>query len=79
VQVKRLVKHSWENLSRRRFDWKHGAEASKILLAIEAKHGKTEPAQLRLADAYARDVFGDTCYAPWLHAYTAFNRTFKEG
>jgi hypothetical protein len=79
VQVKRLVKHSWESLSRRRFDWKHRAEASKILCAIEAKHGKTEPAQLRLADAYARDVFGHTCYAPWLHAYTAFNRTFKEG
>lgn len=79
MQVKRLVKHSWENLSRRRFDWKHHVEAGKILRAIEEKHGKTDPAQMRLADAYARDVFGDTCYAPWLHAYTAFNRTFKEG
>jgi hypothetical protein len=79
VQVKRLVKHSWENLARRRFDWRHATEARKILCAIEKKHGKADPVQLRLADAYARDVFGDTCYAPWLHVYTAFNRTFKEG
>ncbi|SAL78493.1 sugar-transfer associated ATP-grasp domain-containing protein [Caballeronia telluris] len=79
MQVKHLVKHSWENLARRRFNWKHATEARKILCAIEEKHGRTDPAQLRLADAYARDVFGDMCYAPWLHVYTAFNRTFKEG
>ncbi|SOE50467.1 Sugar-transfer associated ATP-grasp [Caballeronia arationis] len=79
MQVKRLVKYSWENLSRRRFDWKHGAEARKILCNIEQKHGKTDPTHLRLADAYACDVFGDMCYAPWLRVYAAFSQTFKEG
>jgi hypothetical protein len=79
VQVKSLIKHSWVNLSRRRFDWVHAVEARKIQSAIEHKQGATDPAQLRLAESYARDVFGDACYAPWLRVYTAFNRTFKEG
>lgn len=50
-----------------------------IRRAIEEKHGRTDPAQLRLADAYASDVFGDACYAPWLHVYTALSGKFKEG
>jgi hypothetical protein len=79
VQVRSLLKHSWVNLSRRRFDRKHAIEARKIFLSIERARGKTDPAQLRLADTYARDVFGDACYAPWLHVYTAFCRTFREG
>ncbi|EKS72738.1 hypothetical protein BURK_004777 [Burkholderia sp. SJ98] len=47
--------------------------------AIERRLGKTDPAQIRLADTYALDVFGDACYAPWLRAYTSLNSTFREG
>jgi hypothetical protein len=79
VQVKSLIKYSWLNLSRRRFDRRHASEARQMQLAVEQRRGRTDPAQLRLADAYARDVYGDICYAPWLRAYTAFNGRFKEG
>jgi len=79
VYVASVVKYSWKNLTRRRFHWRHAVEARKIFRNIEDKQGKADPAQLRLADAYARDALGDPCYAPWLHVYTALNRTFKEG
>lgn len=77
--VETLVKGSWRNLACRRFHWRHGVEARSIRRAIESRHGRTDPAQLALADAYARDVFGDACYAPWLQAYTAFTGAFREG
>jgi hypothetical protein len=57
----------------------HAVEAAGILKSLEDKYGRTNPTHIRLADAYARDVLGHACYAPWLRVYTAFARTFKEG
>jgi hypothetical protein len=77
--VEALVKESWRNLAWRRFHWRHAVEARSIRRTIESRHGRTDPSQLKLADVYARDVFGDARYAPWLQAYTAFNGSFREG
>ncbi|WP_127112319.1 sugar-transfer associated ATP-grasp domain-containing protein [Shimia sediminis] len=37
------------------------------------------PAKLAEIDAYARDTFGSTYYAPWLVTYAAFSRGFHPG
>lgn len=46
---------------------------------LESRYGEADPNNLRLADTYARDVFGDLVYAPWLRVYSAFCGTFREG
>jgi hypothetical protein len=77
--VEKVARRSAKRVSLYRFHLDHGAQARKVLQLLEDKHGKTDPANLRLADAYARDVFGDPVYAPWLRVYTAFRGSFKEG
>ncbi|CAB3731789.1 hypothetical protein LMG27174_05866 [Paraburkholderia rhynchosiae] len=62
-----------------RFHRDHGAQAGRILQLLEKKYGRPDPAHLKLADIYARDVFGDAIYAPWLRVYAAFSGAFKEG
>jgi hypothetical protein len=57
----------------------HRAQATSVLKALEAHLGKTNRADLRRADAYARDVLGHSCYAPWLYVYSAIAGRFKEG
>ncbi|MCC8396193.1 hypothetical protein LJ656_26750 [Paraburkholderia sp. MMS20-SJTR3] len=79
IDVENVVRRSAKRVGQYCFHLGHGAEARKVLLAIESKYGKADPANLRLADNYARDVFGDPVYAPWLRVYTAFCGTFKEG
>jgi hypothetical protein len=66
-------------VARYRFHRDHGAQARRALQLLEKKYGRPDPANLKLADTYARDVFGDSVYAPWLRVYTAFSGTFKEG
>ncbi|SIT37253.1 conserved hypothetical protein [Paraburkholderia piptadeniae] len=73
------VRKSLKTVGRRKFHWEHALQAKRILRVLEKTYGKADPMNLRLADTYARDVFGDAVYAPWLRAYTAFNRKFKEG
>jgi hypothetical protein len=77
--VEKVVRRSAKRVSLYRFHLDHGLQARKILQVLESRNGKTDPANLRLADDYARDVFGDPVYAPWLRVYTAFCGTFKEG
>jgi hypothetical protein len=77
--MKRFLKNAYNEVGRRRFHARHANFASEALFTIEREQGKTDPALLRLADAYALDKFGDACYAPWLKVYAALNRTFKEG
>lgn len=62
-----------------RYHRSHAIDAARILKLLEGKYGRTNPVNIRLADAYARDVLGHAHYAPWLHVYTAFARTFKQG
>nr|WKF61690.1 hypothetical protein HUO10_006222 [Paraburkholderia busanensis] len=77
--VEHVVRRSLKKAGQLRFHRHHRVEAARVLRALEMRHGRTDPAQLQLADTYARDVFGHAIYAPWLRAYTAFSRTFKEG
>jgi hypothetical protein len=51
----------------------------KVLRMIERHSGQLPVAIKRQCDDYARDVFGDKGHAPWLYAYAASQRTFKEG
>ncbi|MCC8403074.1 hypothetical protein LJ655_14460 [Paraburkholderia sp. MMS20-SJTN17] len=74
-----FVRRSAKRVSLYRFHLDHCAQAKKILQVLEDRHGKANPANMRLADEYARDVFGDPVYAPWLRVYAAFCDTFKEG
>ena len=77
--VESAVRKSLKVIARYKFHWEHALQAKRLLRALEKTRGRPDPISLRLADAYARDVFGDSVYAPWLRVYTAFNGTFKEG
>jgi hypothetical protein len=79
ADVERVVRQSIRTAGRYKFHWHHRRQAQNALRTLEKAYGKPDPAHLQLADAYARDVFGDAVYAPWLRVYTVFNRTFKEG
>jgi hypothetical protein len=79
VDLEGMVRRSMKRVSLYRFHRDHGTQARRVLQLIEGQHGRTDPANLRLADTYAREVFGDDIYAPWLRVYTAFSGTFKEG
>ncbi|SMG59908.1 sugar-transfer associated ATP-grasp domain-containing protein [Paraburkholderia susongensis] len=73
------MRRSAKRAAQYRFHLDHAAQAKGVLRLLEEKYGRTDPAHLKLADTYARDVFGDAIYAPWLRVYTAFSGAFKEG
>ncbi|MBN3849991.1 hypothetical protein G3N58_24670 [Paraburkholderia sp. Ac-20342] len=77
--VESVVRRSAKRVAQYRFHLDHAAQAKRVLQLLEEKYGRADPANLKLADAYASDVFGDAIYAPWLRVYTAFNGAFKEG
>ena len=77
--VESVLRRAAKKVARYRFHREHGAQAGRVLEFLERRYGKADPTNLRLADAYAREVFGDALYAPWLRVYTAFSGTFKEG
>ena len=68
-----------KKVGRYAFHQVHGAQAKQVMRLLQKKYGPPDPANLKLADTYARDVFGDAVYAPWLRVYAAFSGTFKEG
>lgn len=72
-----------ERLARRAADWRfhreHRAQATAIHRTLERVLGLTNRADIDRADAYAREVLGHECYAPWLYVYTAIAGRFKEG
>ncbi|TXE04835.1 hypothetical protein ES711_15980 [Gelidibacter salicanalis] len=61
------------------YHFEHNNSASKVLKRIEAQKGKLDPKNEQLCREYAKDIFGDIKYAPWLYVYSAFSRDFKEG
>jgi hypothetical protein len=79
IDVERVVRKATKAAGQYKFHRFHSAQAARILQKLEEQHGRTDPHSLRLADTYARDVFGNAHYAPWLRVYTAFCGTFKEG
>lgn len=74
-----IANHSAKYLLDYRYHKNHNAQANRILRNIEKKLGRTNPQHIKLADSYARDVFGHQHFAPWLYVYTAVSREFKEG
>jgi hypothetical protein len=78
-EIESRLRQSAKKVARYKFHRDHGVQAAKVLKLLEKHYGKADPAILHLADAYARDVFGDALYAPWLRVYAAFSGTFKEG
>lgn len=79
LDLESIARRSVKKVALYKFHRDHGAQARKVLTLLEQKYGKADPANLNLADTYARDVFGDAVYAPWLRVYAAFSKTFKEG
>lgn len=79
INIERVARSTLKRLSSRRYHWQHAAQARAILRTYASHDAKPDPAQLRLADAYAQDVLGHLRYAPWLHVYTAVAGRFKEG
>ena len=71
IDVETVVRRSAKRVGQYCFHVGHGMEARKVLLLIESKYGKADPANLRLADSYARDVFGDSAIG--LRAATAMH------
>ena len=57
----------------------HNNDAKRILKVVEAKKGAFNPKDKKLCIEYAKDVFGNKKYAPWLFVYSAFAKEFKEG
>jgi hypothetical protein len=74
-----LARATLERLRSYRYHRRHASQARSILRTLEEKHGKTNPAHIKLADSYAREVLGHARYAPWLCVYSAVSGTFKEG
>ncbi|MGF6573292.1 hypothetical protein ABH945_005413 [Paraburkholderia sp. GAS333] len=79
LDVDSAVRQSLKKVAQYRFHQDHGAQARRALQLIEKQYGRADPANLKLADEYAREVFGDGVYGPWLRVYAAFSGTFKEG
>jgi hypothetical protein len=79
VDVESVVRNVLKTAADYRFHRHHRIQAKNSLRSIEGNLGRTNPTDIKLADAYARDVLGDAHYAPWLHVYTALAGTFKEG
>lgn len=77
--VERVIRRSAKRAAQYKFHRDHGVQAKRVLQLLEKKYGNADPVNLRLADTYARDVFGNAKYAPWLRVYAAFSGTFKEG
>jgi len=77
--VEKVVRRSIKKVGQYTFHQVHRAQARQVLRLLQKKYGPPDPANLKLADTYARDVFGDAKYAPWLRVYAAFSGTFKEG
>lgn len=73
------AKHSAKYFLDYRYHKIQCTQANRILKNIEERFGKTNPQHIKLANSYARDVFGHQHFAPWLYVYTAISRTFKEG
>jgi hypothetical protein len=79
VDVERLARASAKKLASYKFHLGHTMQAAQVLRTIEKRRGKLAPHLCRQIDSYARDVFGDMVYAPWLRVYAALNGGFKEG
>jgi hypothetical protein len=79
LDVESAIRRSLKKVAQYRFHRDHAAQARSALRLIEKQYGRADPANLKLADVYAREVFGDGVYAPWLRVYAAFSGTFKEG
>jgi hypothetical protein len=79
LDVESALRNSFRKVSQYRFHRDHEAQARRVLQLIEKQYGRADPANLKLADTYARDVFGNVVYAPWLRVYAAFSGAFKEG
>ncbi|HEX7932915.1 MAG TPA: sugar-transfer associated ATP-grasp domain-containing protein [Paraburkholderia sp.] len=79
INMERVVRRSLKAVGQYKFHRGHAAEATQVLRFLEKKNGRADPVNLKLADTYAHDVFGDAKYAPWLRVYAAFTGTFKEG
>ena len=76
---KSLIKSVLRIEARDTYHKQHGDQANGILKTLESEFGRTNPNDIRLAEEYALDVYGDICYAPWLRVYTAFAGEFREG
>jgi hypothetical protein len=57
----------------------YNREAKAGLRMVESQQGRTDPAAIRRADEYAREMLGSIDYAPWLRLYTAVSGGFREG
>lgn len=78
-KVYSFAKTMEERISAHEIHALHNREAKEALTNIERSRGKTEPKLIKLADGYAREVFGWRGYAPWLYVYSAIAGNFKEG
>ncbi|WP_345815101.1 sugar-transfer associated ATP-grasp domain-containing protein [Paraburkholderia sp. PREW-6R] len=79
IDVEDVVRRAAKRAARYKFHRFHRVQARRALQMLEGKSGRIDPRNLKLADSYAREVFGSVHYAPWLRVYTAFCGTFKEG
>lgn len=77
-----MVDQDLHSAARRRdpaYHAKHAARALQIVRDLAAAGRTLRPSDIELCKDYARDVFGDPKFAPWLLAYTAVSGSFKEG
>jgi hypothetical protein len=79
IDAERFAKAALKLLISYRYHRLHASQARSVLRTLEEKYGKTNPAHIKLADAYAREVLGQARYAPWLYVYSAVSGMFKEG
>ncbi|SDH57842.1 sugar-transfer associated ATP-grasp domain-containing protein [Winogradskyella thalassocola] len=61
------------------YHYEQNKEAYRMLKLVESEKQKLDPNIKKLCKEYAKDVFSNEIYAPWLFVYSAFANEFKEG
>jgi hypothetical protein len=79
INAEAFIKRWGRRVLDARFHRNHRLQALSIHQTLQRSLGPTNRVELGRADAYARDVLGHACYAPWLYVYTAMAGRFKEG
>src|SRR5258708_6543252 len=64
VNLETFARNALRRAADYRYHRQHGMQANNIVKTLERKFGQTNPAEIKLADAYAQEVLGDVLYAP---------------
>ncbi|EDP69723.1 hypothetical protein FBALC1_09337 [Flavobacteriales bacterium ALC-1] len=77
--IKNIAKSIIDKSTSYVYHYEQNKEAYQMLKLAETEKGKLDPSIRKMCNEYANDVFGSKIYAPWLYAFGAYAKEFKEG